>query len=316
MSGCQTEGLRELAESGDAEAGSALRAHLDFFLDDEKGVVFNDPRSNLRENGNFHSREDFLPFTAIASVYPEHKAVPMFLEWVAPHMERSAKIPPNRRFLSTEMCYTYAYPLMKIATARGDAKLAQTALDEILAVVDRLVCPDGGICQSAQANRNPKLKNWGRGAAWYMLGIAQTLRALGGSPLKNAGLNGVERVKKAFAGGAEYLSRFQNPDGSWHCFADDPATLPESSGTAGIAAAFALGAESGLLDSSYMARAEKALEWFMSPQNIEPDGFSKNVTQSNRIGDAFQRSGYRVIMPISSGLAAHVIAVKMRRAAT
>ena len=61
-----------------------------------------------------------------------------------------------------------------------------------------------------------------------------------------------------------------------------------------------------------MARAEKALEWFMSPQNIEPDGFSKNVTQSNRIGDAFQRSGYRVIMPISSGLAAHVIAVKMR----
>ena len=70
------------------------------------------------------------------------------------------------------------------------------------------------------------------------------------------------------------------------------------------------------LDSSYMARAEKALEWFMSPQNIEPDGFSKNVTQSNRIGDAFQRSGYRVIMPISSGLAAHVIAVKMRRAAT
>lgn len=316
MSGCQTEGLRELAESGDAEAGSALRAHLDFFLDDEKGVVFNDARSNLRENGNFHSREDFLPFAAIASVYPEHKAVPMFLEWVAPHMERSAKIPPNRRFLSTEMCYTYTYPLMKIATARGDAKLAQTALDEILAVVDRLVCPDGGICQSVQANRNPKLKNWGRGAAWYMLGIAQTLRALGGSPLKNAGLNGVERVKKAFAGGAEYLSRFQNPDGSWHCFADDPATLPESSGTAGIAAAFALGAESGLLDSSYMARAEKALEWFMSPQNIEPDGFSKNVTQSNRIGDAFQRSGYRVIMPISSGLAAHVIAVKMRRAAT
>lgn len=61
-----------------------------------------------------------------------------------------------------------------------------------------------------------------------------------------------------------------------------------------------------------MPRAEKALEWFMSPQNIEPDGFSKNVTQSNRIGDAFQRSGYRVIMPISSGLAAHIVAVKTR----
>ena len=95
MSGCQTEGLRELAESGDAEAGSALRAHLDFFLDDEKGVVFNDPRSNLRENGNFHSREDFLPFTAIASVYPEHKAVPMFLEWAALIWREAQKFPPT-----------------------------------------------------------------------------------------------------------------------------------------------------------------------------------------------------------------------------
>ncbi len=312
MSGCQTEGLRELAESGDAEAESALRAHLDFFLDDEKGVVFNDPLSNLCENGKFHSEEDFLPFVAITSLYPEHKAVQMFLKWAAPRMKRNAKTPAVRRFLSTEGCYTYAYPLMKIAISRGDPKLAQFALDEILARIGRLAGPDGGICQRAPANQKPGLKNWGRGAAWYMLGLVQTLRALGSSPLKNAGLQGAEKIKKALAGGAEYLARFQNPDGSWHCFVDDPATLPESSGTAGIAAAFALGAEAGLLDKSYMPRAEKALEWFMSPQNIEPDGFSKNVTQSNRIGDAFQRSGYRVIMPISSGLAAHIIAVKTR----
>ena len=63
-----------------------------------------------------------------------------------------------------------------------------------------------------------------------------------------------------------------------------------------------------------MLCAEKTLEWFFHRDNIEPDGFSKNVTQSNRLGDAFQRSGYRVIMPISSGLAAQIIAVKRRAA--
>lgn len=313
MSGCVTEGLRELAESGDAEAERALGAHLDFFLDDEKGVVFNDPRSMLCENGKFHSVEDFLPFVAITSMRPDHRAVPMFLKWAAPRMQRSAGTPANRRSLSTEGCYTYAYPLMKIAIARGDPKLAQFALGEITARIDRLAGPDGGIFQRAPANGNPGLKNWGRGAAWYMLGLAQTLRALGGSELKSAGLKGVEKIKRAFVGGAEYLSQFQNPDGSWHCFVDDPATLQESSGTAGIAAAFALGAESGLLGPSYMGRAERALEWLMSPQNVEPDGFSKNVTQSNRVGDNFQRSGYRVIMSVTSGLAAHIAAVNMRR---
>ena len=81
-------------------------------------------------------------------------------------------------------------------------------------------------------------------------------------------------------------------------------------------AAFALAAEAGFIDSSYMGLAEKTLNWFMDRQNIEPDGFSKNVTQSNRIGNAFQRSGYRVIMPISSGLAAQIIAVKRRAGET
>ena len=104
----------------------------------------------------------------------------------------------------------------------------------------------------------------------------------------------------------------KSPDGSWYCFADDPKTGPEATGTTGIAAAFALAAESGFADSSYAARAQKAFDWFVSPENIEPDGLAKNATQSNRIGDAFQRSGYRVIMQISSGFAAQIMAVKMR----
>lgn len=147
-----------------------------------------------------------------------------------------------------------------------------------------------------------------------MLGIVQTMRALENSRLKSENLKGKEKILKTIADSSNHIKKFQQPDGSWFCFIDDPKTYPESSGSVGIAAAFALASEAGFIDPSYMLCSEKTLEWFFQRDNIEPDGFSKNVTQSNRLGDAFQRSGYRVIMPISSGLAAQIIAVKRRAA--
>ena len=316
MSGCQTEGLRELAESGDAAAADALKLHLNFFLDDEKGVVFNDPEAHLCENGKFHSVEDFLPFVAIGKLYPNHKSIKMFLDWAEPQIKYLSNKKPADRSLSTEGCYTYAYPLMQIAINRRDAGLAQTALDEICARIERLVAADGGISQNAPANKKPAMRNWGRGIAWFMLGIVQTMRALENSPLKGEKFDGVDLIKKTIADSSKYIKSFQGENGAWSCFIDDEKTLLETSGSVGIAAAFALAAEAGFIDSSYMERAEKTLNWFMDRENIEPDGFSKNVTQSNRIGNAFQRSGYRVIMPISSGLAAQIIAIKRRAGAT
>ena len=240
----------------------------------------------------------------------------MFLDWAEPQIKYLSNKKPADRFLSTEGCYTYAYPLMQIAINRRDAGLAQTALDEICARIERLVAADGGISQNVPANKKPAMRNWGRGIAWFMLGIVQTMRALENSPLKGEKFDGVDLIKKTIADSSKYIKSFQGENGAWSCFIDDEKTLLETSGSVGIAAAFALAAEAGLIDSSYMERAEKTLNWFMDRENIEPDGFSKNVTQSNRIGNAFQRSGYRVIMPISSGLAAQIIAVKRRAGAT
>lgn len=312
MSGCQTEGLRELSEAGDTAASSALEAHLSFFMDDEKGVVFNNPNSEICENGKFHSIEDFLPFVSIARLYPNHKSIDMFLNWALPQIERLSKKSPSDRFLSTEGCYTYAYPLMQVAITRADASLAQIALDEICVRIDRLVDSEGGVSQKSFAKGKNSMRNWGRGIAWFMLGLVQTMRVLESSPLKSKNLAGREKILKSIASSSAYVKKFQQPDGSWSCFIDDPKTFSESSGSVGIAAALSLASEAGFLDQSYMSLADKTLQWFMSRENIEPDGFSKNVTQSNRLGDAFQRSGYRVIMPISSGLAAQIIAVKRR----
>lgn len=44
---------------------------------------------------------------------------------------------------------------------------------------------------------------------------------------------------------ADWALRWQRPDGLWGCFLDDPATLADTSGSDGIAAAVARAAKAG-----------------------------------------------------------------------
>lgn len=309
MSGCQTEGLHELAKAGDTSAMKALKKHLNYYLDDEKGVVFENPRGFLFENGKFDSVEDFLPFSTIDVIYPNHKATDMFLKWALPSIRKYDNKPITSRFLSTEGCYTFAYPLLRIAANRNDRQLAQTAINETVIRIERLVSADGKIHQRASARSTPVLPNWTRGIAWYMLGLVQILKIVDSHGLGD--LNGVDKIRKSFKDSAKYLSQFQR-DGYWDCISGLPETRSESSGSMGISASYALGVEAGYLDSSYLDRANLALERFFTPENLEPDGFSKNITQSNRLGVKFQYLGKRIIMQLGSGLAAHIIAVNKR----
>ena len=142
-----------------------------------------------------------------------------------------------------------------------------------------------------------------------MLGLVQILKIVDSHGLGD--LNGVDKIRKSFKDSAKYLSQFQR-DGYWDCISGLPETRSESSGSMGISASYALGVEAGYLDSSYLDRANLALERFFTPENLEPDGFSKNITQSNRLGVKFQYLGKRIIMQLGSGLAAHIIAVNKR----
>jgi len=309
MSGCQTEGLYELASAGDARAERALDKHLKYFMRDDKGICFENHYGYVFENGKFDSIEDFLPFAAIMARYPKHKSVKMFLDWALPEIKNNAGKPIDERFLSTEGCYTFAYPLLRVAEYFGDVQMARTAVKEICARIDRLVAPDCSIYQRACPRKTPTHKNWTRGAAWLMLGLVQSLRTL--ERMKLRGVGGAQKMFDTMSVCAERLLNFQK-DGFWYCYFDDPKTLAESSSSMGLAAAYAMGVEAGYLDKSYLNSVDAALKRFFTPENIEPDGVSKNVTQSNRLGEDFQRRGYRVLMPLAAGLAVQAVASNRR----
>jgi rhamnogalacturonyl hydrolase YesR len=109
---------------------------------------------------------------------------------------------------------------------------------------------------------------------------------------------------------AAFARQHQRPDGLWNCFVDDPESFPDTSGSAGIATALALGARAGVLTPDDLAAARRTIPALDA--RLTPDGFLGGVAQSNRGGEALQRSDYRVLSPMAMGLMAQLlVAVKL-----
>ncbi len=97
-----------------------------------------------------------------------------------------------------------------------------------------------------------------------------------------------------------WILPYRQPDSLWTCFVDDPSTGPETSGSAGIAAAVAKAVKLKLAPTSALAASRET--WVALTSYLAPDGFLRGVSQSNRGGEPLQRSGYRVISPMAMGL--------------
>lgn len=305
MEGCVTEGLDDLALAGSPEASVALEKHLNFFIGTDGSLKFESSRSTPLDGGAFHSIEDFLPFAAIARRRPGALCLKQAREWMLKNSSARGRI-----YASTEGCYTYAYPMMEMAKALDDPRLAPLAADEVFWRADALFDSSGIYQRSASGKR--AMRNWGRGVAWFLLGLARTI-ACAENVQNELEPSAKGRLMDLFERACAFAAPFQSVEGYWNCFMHEPETASETSATAGIAAAFALGARRGWLSPEYEKRAVKAREWLFSECNITPDGHLCNVTQSNRLGEDFQKGGYRVIMQAAEGLLAQLDAQSAKK---
>lgn len=80
---------------------------------------------------------------------------------------------------------------------------------------------------------------------------------------------------------AEWTGRRQNARGLWPCFFDEPGVLPDTSGSAGIAAAVALEVQRRIIDSRLRNVAELAFEE-LSATYLEPDGWLRGARKATR----------------------------------
>jgi len=142
-------------------------------------------------------------------------------------------------------------------------------------------------------------KHWSRGNAWYFLGMAKTMDVLPKVPAD---------LIAEFQRAAKHYANLQDAEGMWHMFAREPETAPESSGTAGIATAMAIGVRHGWLGKDYEQIARKALKALEN--RLTPDGFLTCVAHCNRPegGEKFQRESKGSILKFGMGFYAQLLA--------
>jgi hypothetical protein len=241
--------------------------------------------------------ESFAPVAALAKIQrleptPQREAV------LAASAEKIlAVIRTPRDFLTTEGCFTLAFPLAAMAKTLGEPEWFGLAARECLERWEFLARGDR-IVQRVYQDGRTQMVNWARGIAWLVLGTAQTVREL--PPGQREEL--VSRLCQV----APLLLERQRPDGLWNVFTDRPDAGPETSGSAGIAAGLAIAAKEGWLGSEARAAAERCLEG-LEPY-LEPDGCLGGVSQHNPAGEEALQIGYRIRSAWGTGLYAQLVA--------
>ncbi len=229
--------------------------------------------------------------------HPEIENTVLF--WKSRENEMGEVVDHNQ--IAAEGNYTVSWPLAVIAKQLNKPELAEKAIKGLRFRAKYLIDSNGNQWLRYRFGMNPlrTYKHWSRGNAWYFLGMAKTMDVLPEVPAD---------LIMEFQRAAKHLVDLQDAEGMWHMFACEPETAPESSGTAGIATAMAIGVRRGWLGKEYTVIARKALKALES--RLTPDGFLTCVAHCNRPtgGEKFQRETKGSILKFGMGFYAQLLA--------
>ncbi|MEQ9439134.1 MAG: glycoside hydrolase family 88 protein [Cyclobacteriaceae bacterium] len=295
MGGCVLDGLWQLyQQKGMKQARKALDTYLSMFFDKQDNLVQENPKSEIADN-HIHSIESTLAFAVVARLYPEHPVLKIVEAFWQETLRDDGAVAHSS--ITAEGSYTIAYPMAVLAKEWQRDDLARLALQQLR---HRMVLHhDGAQYLRYHQQGNRTFRNWARGLAWYMLGLARTLPLLHDIEDTRDLVEELERV-------TDFVLSYQQENGLWRCFLDAAATDVDTSGSAGMAAAIATGIHTGFLPETLKPRVEKTWQGLLP--YLTPDGLLDGVAQSNRGGEALQRSDYRVISQMGMGLMAQLYA--------
>lgn len=297
LEGCVLDGLHELyTRKNDAAAFEALQTHLNHYLVDEENLVYVDlwarPKDNL-----FNNLETGNNFAIIGRYRPEHPAVDLFVDYCKKRFDKDMNLLPDH--LTQEGLYTLAYPLTVLGNTLKRPELLEMGLIEAEERVRHLTTEDSVYRMGSRTKGVEELnRNWSRGVVWFLLGLVRTAEQLTNSPLKNDPR--VIRLIEAYKHSAAIVLRYQQKDHSWKAFMHLENTFYETSGTAGLAAALAIGHRLGWLPEFDTDRLDKVYRRLL--KSMTPDGFLTHTTQHNAGSyELMQMGEYRVISQYTLG---------------
>jgi rhamnogalacturonyl hydrolase YesR len=265
-------------------------------LDDHLKIIFEEGKTPEIDG----SIEATLCIAQLALKYPNHPEIAKTLVFWGKKEDGEGGIIDGKQ-TAAEGSYTVAWPLAVLAKQLNRPDLAEKSILQLRLRRDRLVDGEGAIWLRHYKNGNPQrtYKLWSRGVAWYLLGLAKSLDYLPNPP---------DDLIAELQRTVQYLIPFQTEEGLWRVFANDSQTAPETSGTAGIAAAMAIGVRRGWLGKDAERSAQKALIGLYG--RLTPDGFLTAVAHSNMKegGEPFQRKTKGTILQFGMGMMAQLVA--------
>lgn len=304
LEGCVLDGLYDLrAVLGAQRMESVLEAHLARFIDPQGRLIYEDPHGRPAD-GTFTTIEATLPLGVIVKHRPDHPVVQSALAFWDARGAGGGGAVIDGDTVSAEGAYTVAYPLAAVAARLGRRELAEQAVRQSLLRRDSLAAGPHVFLRYHRDSGTYTFRSWARAFAWYMLGMTRTWIELKQSDF--AGLPGVGEMEEELRRVAEAALSWRGPESLWSVFLDEPAVGIDTSGSAGIAAALALGARHGLLPPRCRDAAEESLAALVP--YLTPDGILGGVAQHNAGGIALQRGGYRVLSQMGMGMMAQLYA--------
>ncbi|PHN06555.1 glycoside hydrolase family 88 protein [Flavilitoribacter nigricans] len=298
MEGCVLDGLYQMYKrKKHRKARRAIKGHFARFFDRQDNFIHEDPRSRPLDN-KIGTIESTQPFSTLARLEPDH---PVFTEVLKFWEERTQPdgTVTDHYSVTAEGSYTIAYPMAVIGKQRGDKAMMEKAYAQILLRKTMLV-QDGDIyLRYYPKDDSRKYRNWARGVTWYLLGMVRTMAALHDQLDVSEAAEEVARV-------AKMVIPHQLKNGLWPCFIHEADIAPDNSGSAGIAAALATAVHNGWIGQEYLPFCRKTYTTLLD--QLTPDGLLQGVAQSNKVGEALQRSDYRVTSQMGLGLMAQLYA--------
>jgi unsaturated rhamnogalacturonyl hydrolase len=298
MEGCVLDGLHSLQPIlGEDRVNPILDLHFSQFFNEQGDLLYEDLHGQ-QADGTFTTIEATLPLAVIAKYRMDHPVILKALEFFEAAGRRNGGAVIDGDVVTAEGSYTVAYPLAVMARQFNRQDMAEQAIAQILLRRDCLAREQHVFLRYHRKSQEHTFRSWARAFAWYCLGLVKTCIELKDSQFAN--LAGMAELEGEIIRIAQVAVSWRQPDGLWSCFLDDATTGMDTSGSAGISAAFALAASRQLLPNEYMKIARH--NFLKLSSYLSPDGIMTGVAQHNAGGMELQQSGYRVHSQMGLGL--------------
>lgn len=144
---------------------------------------------------------------------------------------------------------------------------------------------------------------WCRGNSWFTFGIIDFIETF----QKDMDPGLYTYFIDTFKAQVNALVRLQAPSGLWYTVLDDDSSYEEVSGSAAITTGILKGIKLGILDESYQACADKAIEAIC--ENVAEDGTILNVSAGTGMGYDADHYKNIAIMPMAYGQSLALVAL-------